>query len=105
MQMWFWLYVAERFLAASCPLTSKVGAVLGVFSLAATFVFVVLVFFLSEHWWYGLLLLAVALAAPFLVPRINPYDCGCFARLYFGVFSHFVPVLVVLMYLSFFGVL
>lgn len=103
MGLWFWLYVVYKFIGATCPFTSKLGALLSMVAMIASYVFIVLVFFMGAHWWYGLLLLAVTFVVPLLVPKVNPYEFPNSARVVSGLLSHLSPILVVLMYLSFFG--
>ena len=99
------LFVIDRILAATCPLTSKVGAFLGVFNMIATIVLIVLSFFFAPQWWYGLVFAALYLLIPMLTPRIDAGGLGTFGRLYSSIGSHLSPIITVIMYLLLFGVL
>ena len=101
MGLWFWLFVAYKFISGTCPVTSPVGTILNFVSMIAGYVFVILTFFFAPHWWYGLILLAVS----FFRPMANPADCSPGLRTYSMIFSHLCPVLMVLAYLSLFGVI
>ena len=105
METWFWLFVAYKFIGATCPFTSKVGGLLSLVAMIASYIFIVLAFFFAPHWWHGLLLVAVMFFIPLLTPRINPDDCGVTFRVVSGIISHLAPILVLLMYLSLFGIL
>lgn len=76
METWFWLFVAYKFIGATCPFTSKVGGLLSLVAMIASYIFIVLAFFFAPHWWHGLLLVAVMFFIPLLTPRINPDCCG-----------------------------
>ena len=73
--------------------------------MVASYIFIVLSFFFAPHWWHGLLLLAVMFIVPLLTPKINPYTCSPTFKTISGILSHVAPVLVLLMYLSLFGIL
>ncbi len=105
MYLWIWLYLANKLIGATCPFTSKLGGILNMLSMIAKFVFIILAFIFAPHWWYGLILLGISAFVPLLVPKINPESCGHAMHIYSGIFSHISPILVVLMYLSFFGVI
>lgn len=105
METWFWLFVAYKLIVATCPFTSKVGGFLSLVAMIASYIFIVLSFFFAPHWWHGLLLIAVMFAVSLLAPKINPYDCGNTFRCVSGIISHLAPILVLLMYLSLFGIL
>lgn len=105
METWFWLFVAYKFIGATCPFTSKVGGLLSLVAMIVSYIFIVLAFFFAPHWWHGLLLVAVEFFIPLLTPRINPDCCGDTFRGVSVIISHLAPILVLLMYLSLFGIL
>lgn len=105
METWFWLFVAYKFIGATCPFTSKVGGLLSLVAMIASYIFIVLAFFFAPHWWHGLLLVAVMFFIPLLTPRINPDCCGDTFRGVSVMMSYLAPILVLLMYLSLFGIL
>ncbi len=105
MYLWLWLYIANKLIGATCPFTYKFGALLNILSMVASYVFIILAFIFAPHWWYGLILIGVTIAIPLFMPKINPDDCGTVMLIYSGIFSHLSPILVILMYLSFFGVI
>lgn len=105
MEAYLWLFVAYKIIGATCPFTSKAGSILSLAAMIASFIFIVLSFFFASHWWHGLLLIAILLIVPLLTPKINPNDCGHTYKVVSGVMSHLSPVLVLLMYLSLFGIL
>lgn len=105
MTLWIWLFIAYKIIGSTCPFTSKIGSVLNFLSMIASYIFMILVFFFAPHWWYGLILIGISLIILFIIPRIDPNECGSKMRIYSGIFSHLSPVLVILMYLSLFGIL
>ena len=105
MEIWIWLFVAYRIISSTTPLTSKVGALLGMVNMVAVPVFCVLCFVCVSAWWYGLIALGIYLLVPMLVPRIDPDETGSIFRAYSMIFSHVSTILVVFMYLSLFGIM
>lgn len=105
MELWIWLFIAYKIIGATCPFTSKIGSVLIFLSMIASYIFMILVFFFAPHWWYGLVLIAITLITLFAIPKINPSNCGSLMYFYSGIFSHLSPILVILMYLSLFGII
>ena len=105
MELWFWLFITYKIIAGTCPFTSKIGSALNFLAMIASYIFVILVFFFAPYWWYGLILIAISLVILFGTPRINTENCNPAMYLYSGLFSHLSPILVILMYLSLFGIL
>lgn len=105
METWIWMLIAYRIIALTTPFTSKIGALLGMVTTIAVPIFCVLCFFFATKWWYGLVALGIYLFGTLFTPRINPDDMGKAARIYSGIFSHVTPIIVILMYLSLFGVI
>ena len=105
MGLWFWLFVAYKFISCTSPFTSPIGSAFGFLSLIASFVFVILTFFFAPHWWYGLYTIGAMMLVLLVTPRIDPSECTPGQRIYSMVASHFLPVLIVLAYLSLFGVI
>lgn len=99
------LFIIDRILAATCPLTSKVGAIIGMFEVIATIVFIVLSFFFSPQWWYGLVFAAIYLLTPMIIPRIDANNLGAAGKLYSVIGSHVTPIITIAMFLLLFGVL
>lgn len=102
METWLVLFVINRVLASLCPFTTKIGAVVSSLTFVATLVFIVLTFFFAPHWWYGLIVLAVLLVVPLLLPRIDPEGISENARIISGIGSTVNNIIVVLMYLALF---
>ena len=105
MELWLILFIVNRVLAGLCPFTTKLGSVISTITFVATLVFMVLVFFFSPHWWYGLIVLAVFLVVPLLLPRIDPEGMSENARIMSGIGSTVNNIIVVLMYLVLFHVI
>lgn len=105
MGLWLWLFIAYKFIAGTCPLTSPVGTILNFITMVAGYVFVILTFFFAPHWWHGFFAIGAILLVPLVTPKINPANCSPGLRAYSMVFSHLCPVLIVLAYLSLFGVI
>lgn len=105
MELWIWLFIAYKIIGATCPFTSKIGSVLNFFAMIASYIFMILVFFFAPCWWYGLVLVAITLVTLFVIPKINPGNCGPAMYIYSGLFSHLSPILVIFMYLSLFGII
>lgn len=101
-QLWFWLFIISVALSTTTPWTSKFGSILAAFSLVARAVFVILMFFFAPHWWWGLVLIAAYLLVIFTVPRVDPENKSMPLMLYSIIGSYITPIIVVLMYLSFF---
>ena len=105
METWIWLLIAYSIIVSTTPYTSKIGSFLGVVCAIAVPIFCFLCFFFAPKWWYGLVTLGIFFGVPLLTPRIDPNTMGNLSRIYSGIFSHILPVLVVLMYLSLFGII
>lgn len=105
METWLVLFVINRVLASLCPFTTKIGTVVSSLTFVATLVFIVLTFFFAPHWWYGLIVLAVFLVVPLLLPRIDPEGMSENARIMSGIGSTVNNIIVVLMYLALFYVI
>lgn len=106
METWIYLFIANRILAATCPYTIKgIGQILGLVSIIACIVFIVLTFFFSKAWWYGFVACAIYFVTPMLAPKVNPYSTSTALIAYSNIGSIIAPILIVLMYLNLFGVL
>lgn len=105
MKLWILLFIVYKIIGATCPFTSKIGSLLNFLAMIAAYVFMILVFFFAPFWWYGLILIGISLILLFVIPRIDPSECGALMHLYSGLFSHLSPILVILMYLSLFGII
>ena len=105
METWLVLFVINRVLASLCPFTTKIGSVISSLAFVATLAFIVLTFFFAPHWWYGLIVLAVFLIVPLLLPRIDPEGMSENARIMSGIGSTVNNIIVVLMYLALFHVI
>jgi hypothetical protein len=105
MESWIAYFVINRVLTCLCPYTSKIGGVISIPCLVATFVFIVLTFFFAPLWWYGIIAIAIYLFIPVLIPKIDPNAMGPTSRMLSGVGSIIAEALVVLMYLSLFKVI
>jgi len=104
MESWIYLFIIERVLASTCPFTIKVvGQILGLVSMIATIVFVLLTFFFAPKWWYGLIACAIYFITPMLTPRIDPTSKSVSLWWYSMIGSFLNPVLIVLMYFSLFS--
>jgi hypothetical protein len=106
-EVWFWLYVATKFLGVTCPFTSTVGSVLGLIGIIARYVFIGMLFFIAPEWWYGLVMLAVEWFTPIIIPRVDVevMSKSGFWSFYSFVGSHLASLLVVLVYLFYFKVI
>ena len=103
---WMWLLAIKQFLSLTCPYTSNIGNVLNLLSLVGSVVFFVLVPFFAPHWWYLLIAIGIYLVAMLISPRIDPNAPHNDAFRAYSITGSFVePVIVVLMYLSLFGVI
>ena len=100
MELWMILIAIRAVIGSMCPFTSKLGSVLGVLNIIAFYVFVIIVFFVASHWWYGLIALAINFLVPLFTPRVDPNSFNNTARLVFGVLSYVSPLLTVGMYLD-----
>lgn len=100
--VWFWLFVAERFIASTCPRTSKLGSILNMLSMAAILVFIVLSFFFAEQWYYGLILGAIYLLVPFFTPRVDANNMSGGGIVWSMIGSHLVPFITIAIYICFF---
>lgn len=105
METWIWLLILYRIIASTTPYTSKVGSFLGVVSLIGGLVFCVLCFFFAPEWWYGLVAFGIYFAVALFIPKIDPYRMSSIALIYSAIFSHTTLIIVLLMYLSLFGVI
>lgn len=105
MESWIIFFVINRVLACLCPYTSKIGSVISMFCMVATLVFIVLTFFFASQWWYGIIVIAIYMLIPVLIPKIDPNAMGTTARMLSGIGSIIADALVVLMYLSLFNVI
>lgn len=105
MELWIWMLIANRIIAATCPFTSKIGAIFGIVKLIAVPIFCILCFFYATYWWYGLVAWAIYIFTVLLIPKINPNEAGELFRTYSGIFSHIDILIVVLMYLSLFKII
>lgn len=105
MGKWIWLFLANRVLASLCPWTSKVGAVLSLLCLVATYVFIVLTFIYAGQWWYGLVSIGIYLLTPLILPKMDADAMSNTGRLFSGIGSIISEILVVLMYLALFKII
>ncbi len=105
MELWIWMLIVNRIIAATCPFTSKIGSILSIVNFIAVPVFCILCFFYATSWWYGLVAWAIYLFTVLFIPKINPNETGVLFRIYSGIFSHLNILIVVLMYLSLFKVI
>lgn len=101
-QLWYWMFVASSIFGMTCPKTSAIGGVLNLIGMIAKYAFIVLAFFCGAHWWYGLVLLATRLLLMVIVPRIDANNLTPGETLYSIIFSHIEPIVVLIMYISFF---
>ncbi len=95
-QVWFWCFVASGFIAGMCPF----GGISGTLNLIARIVFMVLVFFKAEEWWYGLILIAINFLVPLLTPRVDPHAMTGGGRLISVVGNIVALALTVVSYVS-----
>ena len=100
-ELWFWLFVAYRIIASTCPFTSVLGQLLGLVAMAGRFVFILIVLFCSEHWWWALLLALIDVLLIFIIPPPREITLG--VKAYSGIFSHFQLPIIVAMYICFFS--
>ncbi|MBF1421246.1 hypothetical protein [Hoylesella nanceiensis] len=104
METWMILFVVSGILSSTCPFTSRIGALFGSVTVIAKPIFVVLSFFFSPVWWYGLIAVSIYLFIPLLIPKVDPLEYGKAARVYSSIGSHANIVIVILMFLNLFGV-
>ncbi len=104
METWMILFVVSGILSSTCPFTSRIGALFGSVTVIAKPIFVVLSFFFSPVWWYGLIAASIYLFIPLLIPKVDPLEYGKAARVYSSIGSHANIVIVILMFLNLFGV-
>ena len=72
---WFWFLIAGKVLNSLCPYTIEgIGPIVSILNMLARIVFLVLVFFFANEWWYGLLAIVANFIVPFFLPRIDPYN-------------------------------
>ena len=103
MDIWIYLFISKQILTATCPFTIKTfGQMLGVVTMVATLVFVVLTFFFAQQWWYGLISCVIYIFVPMFVPKVNAYSTNKAFITYSNIGSLVAPILVVLMYISLF---
>lgn len=103
METWIYLFIVKQFLTSTCPYTIKgIGQILGLASMVATIVFIVLTFFFAPEWWYGIISCAIYFLVPMLIPKVNPYSTNKAFIVYSNIGSLAVPIIIVLMYLSLF---
>ena len=106
METWIYLFIVKQILAATCPYTIKgIGQFLGLVSMVATIVFVVLTFFFAKEWWYGLIACAIYFLIPMFLPKVNPYSTNKAFILYSNIGSLAGIIIIVLMYLSLFSII
>ena len=105
MESWIIYFIIRSVLSSVCPYTSKIGGVISIPCLVATFVFIVLTFFFAPAWWYGLIAVGIFVLTPLFTPRIDPNSMKPISRLFSTIGSMIADILVVLMYLSLFKVI
>lgn len=105
METWIILFIINRLLSSTCPVTSPIGTLLGYVSIIAIIVFVGLTFWIAPDWWYGLVSIGIYLGVPFIVPKINSCTISNAMWVYSMIGSHANFIIVVLMYLSLFGIM
>lgn len=101
-QLWFWLYVFNRVIGATCPYTSKVGSLLGWLSLIAEWVFIILTFFFAPYWWWGLILIGVKYLIIMLTPKVDPDGFSDKQRVWSGILSDTALLALIGVYILFF---
>lgn len=99
-ELWFWLFVAEKILECTCPISSNLGSLLGVAAMAGRYAFILLVLFFSGHWWWALLLIPIDILLAVIIPRPQELTPGVSA--YSMICSHFKLPLVLVMYICLF---
>lgn len=105
LESWIWLCFIYNVIGSTCPYTSKIGSVLGFLSLIAGIVFTVLCFFVAPSWIYGFFPIGISLIVTMLTPKIDVNNIGPIFKIYSGIFSHLLPIIMILMYLSLFDVI
>lgn len=106
METWIYLFIIKQLLTSTCPYTIMgIGQLLDIASMFATIVFIILTFFFAPHWWYGLIACAIYLVVTMIAPRVNQHSTNMVFIIYSNIGSLAVPIIIVLMYLSLFGVI
>lgn len=105
MENWIWILLVERIISSTCPFTSKIGSALNLITSIAVPIFCLLCFFISTHWWYGLIAFGEYLIIPLLTLRVSRNTTNLYLRIYSGIFSHLNILVVILMYLSLFRII
>lgn len=98
---WFWLYVASKFIGGISPYAIPViGQILGLLTMIARIVFIVVVFFVCE-WWQGLILAAINfILIPILTPKVDPTEMSGVGRGISAIISLASPVLLILAFVA-----
>lgn len=103
MQTWIYYMIARRILVSLCPFSPKGLTFINWLFFLAEFLFIALTFFLSPHWWYGLIAIAIYIFTPLVVPKINIYELQSFSerKMIFSFIGNIVAyILLILMFIS-----
>ena len=103
MQTWIYYMIARKVLVSACPFTPKCMTFINWLFFFAEFLFIVLTFFLSPHWWYGVIAIAIYIFTPLIVPKINIYELQSSSKIkiIFSFIGNLIAhILLILMFIS-----
>lgn len=96
-----YLFAAHSLLSALCPFTLKgIGQLIGFLSTIASFVFFILTFIVTPHWWYGLITAGIYMLCLLITPKINPEEVGPRGILLSNIGSLADDIIIVFMFIT-----